>query len=82
MAVLHGMCHELVLCVDVICVKTCCFVTNFMAVGHFSSEGTNIEKVDVCVGLPFSILRFLTLGKLGTQNAKGSELASHTVCQP
>ena len=30
-AVFHGMCHESVLCVDVKCAKTCCFITHFMA---------------------------------------------------
>ena len=58
MAVLHGMCRESVLCVDVKFAKTGCFITHFMSEGNFHQKEPNIEKVSVCFGPSFSMLRF------------------------
>ena len=43
-AVLHGMCHESVLCIGVQCAETCCLITIFTAVRHCSSKWAQNRK--------------------------------------
>ena len=52
MAVLHGMCHESVLCVDVECVKNMLFCNCFNNGGHFSSKGAKSNIKYFSFGAP------------------------------
>ena len=47
-AVVQGFwCHESVMCIDVQCGNTCCFVTNFTAEGIVHKKGPKIEDLTV-----------------------------------
>ena len=68
-AVFHGMCLESVLCVDMQCGKTCCFITKFLVESTSHQKGCKIEKVNVSFGSPFlhtTIHRNMTLVHCGS----------------
>ena len=60
------------MCVGVQCGKTCCFFTNVISGGHFSSEEAQIEQQHDGFGHPFSIRRFLGKRNLRCQKHKGN----------